>query len=129
MKRVLIGEDNELLANLWCRALRVEGLDVVLARDGEEVVRMAQESHFDAILLDIMMPRMDGLEACRRISTGDDVPPVVFVTCCARSSDMEEATNLHAADFFVKGRFSMPQLVNRVLQLLAGPFQPTAVPA
>jgi len=130
VKRVLIAEDNELLANLWSRALAAEKFEVVHARDGEEVVTMAQASDYDLILMDIMMPKLDGLEACRRIQEKTSRPPkVIFVSCLARSADIAEANSMRAADFLVKGRFSLAYLVTRVATVLEGPFNFTPAAA
>lgn len=121
MKRVLIAEDNELLANLWKNALRMRmaAVEVIVARDGQEAVDMAERHKPDLILMDVMMPKIDGLEAFRRLSTENGNPPaVMFISCLARSADIEEAHRMRAVDFLVKGRFSVQSLVDRVSRLL-----------
>jgi len=120
MKTVLIAEDNELLANLWKNALSALQCTVHIARDGEEALKIASRTHPDLIVMDIMMPKVDGLEATRRILElrASDPPQVLFVSCLARSADVAEAQKLRAADFLVKGRFSVQTLVDRVCRLL-----------
>ncbi|MBM3464065.1 MAG: response regulator [Armatimonadetes bacterium] len=110
--RVLIADDNDLLANLWSVALRAESIEVMRARDGEEAVELCRRLNPDVVLMDIMMPRLDGLEAFRTIRRSMTRPPrVIFVSCVARSVELEEAKSMRAADFMVKGRFTLHQLV------------------
>lgn len=120
MKTVLIAEDNELLANLWKSALGASFCNVHVARDGEEALKIASRTRPDLLVMDIMMPKIDGLEVCRRIlaERGDSPPQILFVSCLARSADIEEAQRLRAVDFLVKGRFSVQSLVDRVRRLL-----------
>ncbi len=121
MKTVLIAEDNDLLAQLWKHALRTATpCEVLVARDGEEACAMARERNLDLILMDIMMPKVDGLEAFRRIihDGTKTPPPVLFVSCLARSADIEEAHRMKAVDFLVKGRFSVQNLIDRVHRIL-----------
>jgi CheY-like chemotaxis protein len=121
MKTVLIAEDNDLLADLWSRALR-NSCNVVVARDGEEALHMATQNKPDLILMDVMMPKIDGLEACRRIQgVYASPPPVMFISCLARSADMAEANKMRAHDFLVKGKFSVQSLVERVSRILYSP--------
>jgi DNA-binding response OmpR family regulator len=68
--------------------------------------------------MDVMMPRLDGLQALRLLQMRDEAPPpVIFVSCLAHSAEMAEAHGLSALDFLVKGRFSMSQLVSKVLNV------------
>lgn len=125
MKTVLIAEDNGLLANLWSRALQDQSVQIKMAGNGEDVLELATRDRPDLILMDIMMPRLDGLEVYRRIKSQypADPPPVIFISCLARSSDMEEAHRLQALDFLVKGRFTLEYLVGRIRQVINNPRQ------
>jgi len=118
MKTVLIAEDNELLANLWKNALRGSDCQVHVARDGEQAMAIADRVNPDVVLMDIMMPKVDGLEAARNILARNPKTRLVFVSCLARSADIEEAHRMRAAEFLVKGRFSVQSLVDRVGRLL-----------
>ncbi len=102
--KVLLAEDNEFNQEIALENLRQAGLDVTLARDGAEAVELWEQGHFDVILMDIQMPRMDGFEASRRIratSKGASVP-IIAMTAFASASDRERCLAAGMSDFLTK---------------------------
>jgi len=112
-KHILIVEDEEHLADALSHNLQFEGYTTTVAADGEEGLKLAQTIRFDLIVLDIMMPKLDGLEVCRRLrATGNQVP-VLFLT--AKSSDADRLLGLKVgADDYLAKPFLLEELILRI---------------
>jgi len=115
--RVLVVDDEVNIAELISMALRYEGWDITTAHTGSKAVREAKDHHPDAIVLDVMLPDIDGLEVLRRIrSTQPDVP-VLFLT--ARDAVEDRVAGLTAGgDDYVTKPFSIEELVARLRGLM-----------
>ncbi len=115
--RVLVVDDEQSLTELLSMALRYEGWEVRTATGGLAAVRAAEEFRPDAVVLDVMMPDIDGLEVLRRLrSTGDDVP-VLFLT--ARDAVEDRVAGLTAGgDDYVTKPFSLEEVVARLRALV-----------
>jgi len=98
---VLVVEDEEFLRNLLYVSLKREGFSVVLARDGVEAIEIFTQQQFDLILLDILMPRMNGFEFCVEIRKRSDVP-IVMLTALNSPDDVVSGFELGADDFISK---------------------------
>jgi two-component system OmpR family response regulator len=110
--RVLIIEDDEKLARLTARYLETHGLAVSCERDGEAGVRAAAGSVFDAVLLDLMLPGMGGVEVCREIRGRSDVP-ILIIT--ARGEEADRVLGLETgADDYIGKPFSSRELLARI---------------
>ena len=115
-KTVLVVEDEESLASTLSYNLRKNGFNVVSAVDGVEGLQAARRDHPDVIILDLMLPKMDGLEVCRRIRADSDVP-ILMLT--ARSEELDKVVGLEmGADDYLTKPFSMRELMARVRALL-----------
>src|ERR1700742_3688055 len=79
MSRVLVVDDEPAVRRALERALRLENHDVTLAADGEEALDQLASHPADAVILDVMMPKLDGLEVCRRLRTAGERTPVLMV--------------------------------------------------
>jgi two-component system KDP operon response regulator KdpE len=113
---ILIVEDDIELACLVRENLQASGLQVLLAADGAAGVQLVQKHHPDLVLLDIMMPRMDGWEACRCIRAISDVP-IVILSGKRDEVDKVRGLQLGADDYMVKP-FSMTELLARIEAVL-----------
>ena len=112
-KHILIVEDEAHLAEALAHNLQFEGYSTTVAYDGEEGLRLAQSMQFDLILLDIMMPRMDGLEVCRRIRASGNRVPILFLT--AKASDADRLLGLKVgADDYIPKPFLLEELILRI---------------
>ncbi len=120
MATVLIVDDDPFITRLVRMKVEQLGHTVETARDGEEGLVRAEEVHPDLILLDLMMPRMNGLEMCRRLRARDDGKrvPVVMLTAKAQERDIEAGFAAGATDYLIKP-FSPRELQARVRAMLA----------
>lgn len=115
--RVLVVDDEASLADLLKMALRYEGWEVRTASDGLGAVKIAREFRPDAIVLDIMLPDIDGLEVLQRIRAEDDMTPVLFLT--AKDSLDDRLAGLTAGgDDYVTKPFSLEEVVARLRGLI-----------
>ncbi len=114
--RVLVVEDETKLGNLLSRGLREEGYSADLAERGEEALWMAKAVEYDAILLDVMLPGLDGFEVCRRLRADGVWSPVLMLT--ARDAVDDRVTGLDAgADDYLAKPFSFEELLARLRAL------------
>ncbi|MBO7649342.1 MAG: response regulator transcription factor [Lachnospiraceae bacterium] len=110
--RVLIVEDEEQIARFTELELRHEGYEVAKAMDGRTGLSMAEEGNYDIILLDIMLPELNGLEVLRRLRKTSDVP-VILLT--ARDAVMDKVSGLDSgADDYVTKPFAIEELLARI---------------
>jgi len=115
--RVLLVEDDRSVREAVERALRFEGYDVVTARDGAEGLAAVMNEHPDVIVLDVMMPHIDGLEACRRIRARGDSTPILMLTARETVSDRVAGLDAGADDYLVKP-FALEEFLARLRALL-----------
>lgn len=117
--RVLIAEDDDLIAELVEYKLRLEGFEVSLVHDGAEAWERLQADCPDLVILDGMLPGMDGLEILRRIRETDGIPdvPVVMLTARRLEQDIVDGLRLGASDYLVKP-FMPEELMARIMRLL-----------
>lgn len=127
MQRILIIEDDANIAGLERDFLEINGFATTIAADGEEGLRLALAGGHDLILLDVMLPGMDGMEVCRRIRPQVDVP-ILMVTARGEEVDLIRGLGLGADDYITKP-FSPTQLVARVRANLAQVARLKATPA
>ncbi|GAB2644754.1 response regulator transcription factor [Nocardia goodfellowii] len=115
--RILVVDDDRAVRESLRRSLTFNGYTVDLAVDGVDALEKANAQRPDALVLDVMMPRMDGLEVCRRLrSTGDDLPILVLT---ARDSVSERVAGLDAgADDYLPKPFALEELLARLRALL-----------
>ena len=120
--RVLVVEDDRFLRRACEASLRQRGLDVITAADGEEGLRLAQSEHPALVLLDLLMPKMSGLEVLRAMK-GDGAMrgiPVLVLSNSSRQQDVDEIMRLGAIGYLVKADLSLQALGDRVIRILQG---------
>jgi two-component system, OmpR family, response regulator MprA len=115
-ERVLIIEDDEAILRLLRRGLAYEGYQVDTALDGHSGLILARDVHPDLVILDWMLPGMDGLEVCRRLRTGGNVP-ILMLTAKDTVQDRVQGLDAGADDYLVKP-FDLDELLARVRALL-----------
>jgi len=111
--RILVVDDEEAVQKLLKFPLQKEGYEVVIAGDGVEALETFAREHFDLVVLDIMMPRLDGMEVCRRLRAVSTVP-IIMLT--ARSEEFDKVLGLEigADDYITKDRLSLREFRSRV---------------
>ena len=115
--RLLVVDDDPALARTLRRALNVEGYDVECAGDGAEALQRLSGDRFDAVVLDVSMPRVDGLAVCRRMRERRDRTPVLMLTARDAVGDRVSGLDAGADDYLVKP-FALDELNARVRALL-----------
>ena len=114
--KILVVDDEKLLVKGIKYNLEQEGYQVVTAFDGEEAVRQAHDESINLILLDVMLPKMDGLTACRTIRAFSDVP-IIMLT--ARSEDIDKILGLeYGADDYITKPFNIREVTSRIKAIL-----------
>ena len=114
--RILLVDDEESIQTLLAYPLRKEGYEVVVARDGREGLDQFAAGRFDLVVLDVMMPRLDGIEVCRRLRSRSQVP-IIMLT--ARDDEVDKVLGLEiGADDYITKPFSMLELVGRIRAIL-----------
>jgi DNA-binding response OmpR family regulator len=115
-KRILVIDDDATVAEIVCRYLRAAGFTVVQATDGESGLRLAETEQPDLVVLDRMLPLLDGLEICVRIKAGSAIP-VIMLTALDQEDDRIGGLEAGADDYLAKP-FSPRELVLRVQSVL-----------
>lgn len=112
MRKILIVEDEENMVLFIQMELKYEGYNVDVASDGRKAVELALKNNYDLILLDLMLPGINGLEVCRRIRKEKDTP-IIMLT--ARDSVMDKVTGLqNGADDYIAKPFAIEELLARM---------------
>src|SRR5579862_91849 len=117
MARVLVVDDEPAVRRALERALRLERYDVDLAGDGEEALDALAKAPPDAVILDIGLPRLDGLEVCRRLRAAGDRTPILMLTARDAIDDRVQGLDVGADDYLVKP-FALRELQARLRALL-----------
>jgi DNA-binding response OmpR family regulator len=110
--RILLADDEQSIQTLLSYPLQKDGFDVVRASDGREALARFDEQAFDLVVLDVMMPRLDGLEVCRRLREKSSVP-IIMLT--AKTEEIDKVLGLElGADDYITKPFSMREFRSRV---------------
>ena len=120
-RRDLLAEDDRFLPRAAEASLRRHGLEVLTAADGEEALRIARAEPLDLILLDVMMPKLQGFEVLSALKQDDATAciPVLVLSNLGQERDVAQAKALGAVAFLVKANLSLQDLVDRVDAALA----------
>src|ERR1051325_609339 len=116
-KRILLVEDEENLRKTIRLNLEMEGYDVTESKDGKAAYDSFRSAHFDLIVLDVMLPEMDGYTLCRKIRLENSDVPVIFLTAKGASDERVQGLKMGADDYLAKP-FNLEELLLRVSNLL-----------
>lgn len=115
-KKVLVVDDEKLIVKGIRFSLEQEGMEVDCAYDGEEAYNMAKEKEYDMILLDVMLPKMDGFEVCQAIREFSDMP-IIMLT--AKGEDMDKILGLdYGADDYITKPFNILEVKARIKAIM-----------
>ena len=117
--KILVVDDEIYIVHILDFSLGMEGYEVLTAPDGEQALEKAHASHPDLIVLDIMMPKLDGYEICRMLKSAEDTRdiPVILLSAKGRNVDQKIGFEVGADDYITKP-FSPRKLVDRINALL-----------
>jgi DNA-binding response OmpR family regulator len=111
--RILLVDDEEAILKLLRFPLEKEGYQVVTAKDGAEALQTFARERFDLVILDLMMPQVDGMEVCRRIRA-NSIVPIVMLTAKSDEFDKVLGLEIGADDYITKDKFSLREFRSRV---------------
>ncbi|MBU0660854.1 response regulator [Patescibacteria group bacterium] len=117
---VLLVEDDTFLANIYKTKFELEGFKVIGAENGELGLKEAKKKHPDIILLDILLPKMDGFTVLEHLKSEEDLKdiPVIMLTNLGQKDDVEKGLALGAVDYLIKAHFKPSETVDKVKKAL-----------
>ncbi|MBN1168633.1 response regulator [Candidatus Woesebacteria bacterium] len=120
LPRILIVEDDPILGRMYSEKFKSEGYEVISAQDGEAGLQKAKEGNIDMILLDVMLPRMSGIDLLEQLRKDDNAKDtkVIALTNLADQSEKDRAIALGVKDYLVKAMQTPEQVVTKVNSLL-----------
>lgn len=119
---LLVAEDDQFYANLYRTKLEKEGFRVLVAQNGRETLEILRKSNPDLIILDLVMPEMDGFEVLKKLREEKDIRnvPVIILSNLGQPEDIERAKQLGVFKYIIKSNVSIHQMVESVEEALAG---------
>ncbi len=116
MPKILIVEDDKFLRELIKKKLAMEGFEVLEAVDGEEGVKKAKEEMPDLILLDLILPGIDGFEVLKRVKEDEKTQPipVIILSNLGQREEIERGLKLGATDYLVKAHFTPAEIIEKI---------------
>lgn len=125
MGKVLLVEDDPFLSSLLKNKLQKEGLDVILARDGDEALNILRAEKIDLALLDVILPKKSGFEIMEEIRSDPQLQnaniPVIIISNLGQPEDIERGKKLGAVAYFVKAKTSINDLVQKIKDFISAP--------
>ncbi len=122
-KKILIIEDDKFLRELINRKLLNQGFDTIEAVDGEEGVKKAKEENPDLILLDLILPGIDGFDVLQQIKSQANIikVPVIVLSNLGQQEDIDKGFKLGAVDYLIKAHFTPGEIVEKINKYLQNP--------
>ncbi len=122
-KRILIIEDEQYLRFLLAKSLTEEGFEVEESITGEDGLKKMKDKKFDLVLLDLLLPNMDGFEVLIEMKKDPNLSslPVIVVSNLGQKDEIESARNLGAVDFLIKANVSLVEIIDKVKNILKPP--------
>lgn len=117
-KKLLIAEDERSIAKALKLKLSLAGFEVDLAVNGEEALNLMKTKKFDLILLDIMMPKMDGFSVMEAMKKSKNKTPVIILSNLSQEDDAVRAKSLGAVDFFIKSNTPLNEILDKIKNFL-----------
>ena len=118
MKKILLVEDEEVMIGLLQKKLTKEGYEISVARDGEKGLKVMKEEKPDLVLLDIIMPKMDGFEVMEEMAKDKELNriPVIVVSNSGQPVELDRAQKLGAKDWLIKTEFDPQEVIDKVIR-------------
>lgn len=119
-KTILLVEDDSFVSDIYQTKLGSEGFEIMVAENGLEAIKRLKVKIPDLILLDIVMPYMDGMETLKKIKSEDSWKkiPVILLTNLSEKEKIEEALSIGANDYMVKSHFTPSEVISKINSIL-----------
>ena len=119
-KEILLVEDDAFVSDIYNTKLKQEGFEVIIAENGIKAIESLEKGIPDLILLDIIMPYMDGMEVLKKVKEKEEWKkiPIILLTNLSEKEKIEEAMNAGANDFLIKSHFTPSEVLSKVKGLL-----------
>ena len=120
MKTILLVEDDPFLTDIYTTKLKEEGFSVVVATDGEDCLRKVKEGTPDLLLLDIVLPSIDGWEILRKIKKDDKLNnlKVVILSNLGQKGEVEKGLKLGALKYLIKAHYTPSEVIDKIKKIL-----------
>jgi len=121
MKKILVIEDDKFLRELIAQKIMKEGYDMAEAVDGEKGIEAVKKEKPDLILLDLILPGIDGFEVLARIKADPEIAkiPVIILSNLGQKDDIEKGLKMGASDYLIKAHFTPAEIIAKVKTILA----------
>lgn len=121
MTKILVVEDDRFLSNVYRIKLQKVGFDVVMAADGAEAMEKIESENFDLVVLDLIIPIMDGFAVLSKIKSQEKYKklPILVASNLGQVEDIDRAMKLGATDFIVKSDISLDALVEKIKKIIS----------
>jgi DNA-binding response OmpR family regulator len=118
-KTILLVEDDVFVSDIYHTKLSQEGYDLMIAENGLEALKKIEDKEPDLILLDIVMPYMDGIEVLKKLKANDAWKniPVIILTNLSQKEEVEEGLKMGANDYLIKSHFTPSEVVSKVKEI------------
>ena len=122
MKTILFIEDESAVQKAFSDMLTKEGFEIIPALDGEIGLRLATKKHPDLILLDLVLPKMDGFEVLKQLkgAAGTKTIPVIVLTNLEQMENIQQVLDLGATTYLVKANYTLQEVVEKIRKILKG---------
>ncbi|PIS04962.1 MAG: response regulator [Candidatus Buchananbacteria bacterium CG10_big_fil_rev_8_21_14_0_10_42_9] len=117
---ILLVEDDEFLAELYATKLELEGYEVALAKDGASALKLVSEKTINLVLLDIILPKMDGFEVLSKLKSNSKTKniPVILLTNLSQKDEVKKGFDLGADDYLIKAHFMPSEVITKIKNIL-----------
>ncbi len=118
--KILLVEDDSFLLGMYATKFEMEGFKVIMAEDGEKAVRLALKELPDIILLDIILPKVNGFEVLRQVKAASATAniPVLLLTNLSQKDEIEQGLKMGAEDYLIKAHFMPSEVVDKIKKVL-----------
>ena len=119
--KILLIEDDTFLLNMYATKFELEGYEIISADDGEKALKAVGKEKPDIILLDILLPKMDGFEVLQELKKNEETKavPVILLTNLSQRDDVEKGLALGAVDYLIKAHFMPTEVVEKIKKILS----------
>jgi len=117
---ILLAEDDEVLSTILTQRFKSEGIDIVLTKDGEQTLKILKEKKPQILILDLLLPKMNGLKILKKINKDPKLKNIPVIICSNLSDDetIQKAKSLHAKEYLIKSDYSIDEIIEKITSYL-----------